>query len=46
VYYSLIETAKANGWKAHDYLTHLFENLPLAKTEADYRKLLPNRRPQ
>jgi len=24
----------------------LFENLPLAKTEEDYRKLLPNRRPQ
>jgi transposase len=46
VYYSLIETAKANGWKAHDYLTHLFENLPLAKTEEDYRKLLPNRSPQ
>jgi transposase len=46
VYYSLIETAKANGWKAHDYLTHLFENLPFAKTEEDYRNLLPNRRPQ
>ena len=41
VYYSLIETAKANGWKAHDYLTCLFENLPLAKTEEDYRRLLP-----
>jgi transposase len=41
VFYSLIETAKANGWKAHDYLTHLFENLPLAQTEEEYRKLLP-----
>lgn len=46
LYYSLIETAKANGWNAHDYLTYLFENLPLSKTEEDYRKLLPNRRPQ
>jgi transposase len=46
VYYSLIDTAKANGWKAHDYLTYLFENLPLAKTEEDYRKLLPYNRPQ
>jgi len=41
VFYSLIESAKANGWKAHDYLTHLFENLPLAQTEEEYRKLLP-----
>ena len=46
VYYSLIETAKANGWKAHDYLTYLLENLPLAKTEEDYRKLLPQYCPQ
>ena len=46
VYYSLIETAKANGWKAHDYLTYLFDNLPLAKTEEDYRKLLPQCRPR
>ena len=41
VYYSLIETAKANGCKPHEYLTYLFENLPFAKTEEDYRKLLP-----
>ena len=41
VFYSLIETAKANGGKAHDYLTHLFENLPLAQTDEEYRKLLP-----
>ncbi len=46
VYYSLIETAKANGWKVYDYLTYLFENLPLAKTEEDYRKLLPYNRSQ
>jgi hypothetical protein len=31
---------EANGWKPHDYLTPLFENLPLAKTEEDYRNLL------
>ena len=46
VFYSLIETAKANGGKAHDYLTHLFENLPLAQTEEEYRNLLPQYRPR
>jgi hypothetical protein len=46
VYYSLIETAKASGWKPHDYLTYLFENLPIAKTEEDYRKLLPQHCPK
>ena len=40
-FYSLIETAKANGLKPYFYLRHLFEQLPLAETEDDYRKLLP-----
>ena len=39
--YSLIETAKANRFKPYLYLRHLFDQLPLAKTEEDYRSLLP-----
>jgi len=41
LFYSLIETAKANGWEPYQYLIFLFERLPYAKTEEDYRKLLP-----
>jgi transposase len=40
--YSLIETAKANNLKPYDYLYFLFKSLPLAKSEDDYKKLLPN----
>lgn len=40
--YSLIETAKANGFKPYNYLRYLFDRLPLCETEADYRKLLPH----
>jgi len=39
--YSLIETAKANALKPYAYLHYLFDQLPLAKTEEDYRSLLP-----
>jgi transposase len=39
--YSLIETAKANGLKPYYYLRYLFDRLPFAQTEEDYRKLLP-----
>lgn len=39
--YSLIETAKANNLDVYKYLRFLFENLPLAQDEDDYRKLLP-----
>jgi transposase len=39
--YSLIETAKANGLEPYRYLRFLFEKLPYAKTEDDYRALLP-----
>jgi transposase len=39
--YSLIETAKANGLKPYLYLRHLFDQLPLAKSEEHYRNLLP-----
>ena len=39
--YSLIETAKINGLEPYWYLRFLFEKLPLAKTEEDYKVLLP-----
>ncbi len=39
--YSLIETAKANRLEPYRYLRFLFEKLPYAKTEEDYRALLP-----
>lgn len=39
--YSLIETAKANGLEPYWYLRHIFERLPLAKTEDELRSLLP-----
>jgi hypothetical protein len=42
-FFTLIETAKANGLEPYAYLRYLFENLPLAESESDYLKLLPNR---
>jgi transposase len=39
--YSLIETAKANALEPYWYLRHIFETLPHAENETDYRKLLP-----
>jgi len=39
--YSLIETAKANKLDLYRYLRFLFETLPLAQSEEEYRKLLP-----
>lgn len=39
--YSLIETAKANNLDVYKYLRFLFETLPMAQSEKDYRKLLP-----
>ena len=41
LFYSLIETAKANGLKPYAYIRYLFDQLILAKTEEDYRNLLP-----
>lgn len=41
--YSLIETAKANDLEPYAYLRYLFDKLPMAKSEDDYRALLPNR---
>ncbi len=39
-FFSLIETAKANGLEPYAYLQYLFEQLPLTD-EKDYPKLLP-----
>lgn len=41
--YSLIESAKANGIEPYKYLRFLFEKLPFASFEDDYKSLLPNR---
>ncbi len=40
--YSLLESAKANKLEPYKYLRYLFEKLPFAETEEDYRKLLPS----
>lgn len=40
-FFSLVETAKANGLEPYAYLRRLFERLPYAKTVADYEALLP-----
>ena len=39
--FSLIETAKASGLKPYEYFRFLFGKLPYAKSEEDYKKLLP-----
>ena len=39
--YSLIETAKANDLEPYRYLRYMFERLPLAESDADYKALLP-----
>lgn len=39
--YSLIETARANKLEPYWYLRHVFERLPLATNEEDFRALLP-----
>jgi transposase len=39
--YSLIETAKACGLQAYQYLRLLFEKIPHAQSERDYKSLLP-----
>jgi transposase len=41
LYYSLTETAKANGLEPYSYFLYLFKNLPFAATQEDYKKLLP-----
>lgn len=43
LFYSLVESAKANGLEPYWYLRYLFTNLPSAKTDAEILALLPNR---
>jgi transposase len=40
-FYSLIQTAKANGLEPQSYLNHLFQLLPKAVTKQEQKKLLP-----
>lgn len=40
-WYSVMETAKANGHEPYHYLRHVFERLPLAQTEEAIDALLP-----
>ncbi len=40
-FFSLIETAKANGLEPYAYLKHIFDKLPSAQTEQDLKELLP-----
>jgi transposase len=39
--YSLIETAKANKLEPYKYLRYLFEKIPFAECEEDFKALLP-----
>lgn len=39
--YSIVETAKANGHEPYWYLKYLFQHLPQAMTEQEFRNLLP-----
>ena len=41
-FFTLIETAKANGLEPYAYLRYVFAKLPLAQTEQDLQKLLPH----
>jgi hypothetical protein len=40
-FYSLIETARANGLEPSKYLKYIFTRLPYVSTEEEYKKLLP-----
>jgi transposase len=40
-FFSLIETAKANGLEPYVYLRYIFEKLPLATSDQDLQDLLP-----
>ena len=42
-FYSLIETAKANGLEPYAYLRFLFERLPYAKSKDGLQALLPQK---
>jgi transposase len=40
-FFTLIETAKANGLEPYAYLRHIFEMLPMVQSEQDLKNLLP-----
>jgi transposase len=40
-FFSLIETAKANGLEPYAYLRHIFKRLPLVQGQQDLKELLP-----
>ncbi len=40
-FYSLIETAKANGLEPYSYLLYLFDRLPHTRTTDEWRQLMP-----
>jgi len=40
-FFTLIETAKANALEPYAYLRHIFDKLPLAKSDQDLKDLLP-----
>ena len=40
-FFSIVETAKANGLEPYNYLRYIFEKLPLADSDQDYKNLLP-----
>ena len=41
VYFSLVETAKANGLEPYDYLSRVLRQIPYAQTVEDWEALLP-----
>ena len=41
IFYTLIQTAKANGIEPFAYLSAMLEQLPYCNTEADFEQLLP-----
>lgn len=45
VMYTLVETARANALEPYWYLRCLFDRLPLASTDDDYRALIQNLAP-
>jgi len=40
-FFTLIQTAKANGLEPYAYLRYIFKKLPLVQTEQDLKDLLP-----
>jgi transposase len=40
-FFTLIETAKANGLEPYAYLRHIFKKLPVTQTEQDLKNLMP-----